>query len=249
MVTNRIRVIDLETIEGIVLKKINYKEHSKIIHIYTRDGLKSVLMHGSNKISSPYLKFGEILSEVKLNVSGKNLKTLRDGDLVKDFRTIKEDITKYTYLTHVLELVYYFSSHEHDHEKLYNFLLKVIDKTSAEEDYIPYINMLEAKLLYLLGVNPELDSCVECGSTERLSFSIKAGGMTCVDHRQGDENFSNETIDVLKFLYYFDMQNPTEFKIEAALLKEIRNLLDKYYEYHLNYRSKSRKILIGLIGY
>lgn len=239
----------MEVIEGIVLKKINYKEHSKIIYVYTDNGLVSVLVHGSNKISSPYLKLGELLSKVKIQASGKNLKTLRDGELLNDFRNIKKDILKYTYSTHILEIIYYFATHEHDHLKLYNFLLKILDKIDEETDYIPYINMLELKLLYLLGVNPEFKECVICKRTDGLNFSVKSGGMTCAEHFDGGTIYDTKTINVLQQLYYYDLQNPEKINISQENIKNLRLLIDRYYEYHLNYRSNSRKILIGLLGY
>ena len=239
----------MEVIEGVVLKKINYKEHSKIIYLYTNKGLISVLIHGSNKIKSPYLSLGELLSHLKVNISGKSLKTLRDGEVLNDYRETKEDIIKYTYCTHLLEIIYYFSSHEHDHEKLFNFLVKIINRIDESEDYIPYIYMLELKLLYLLGVNPEFKTCVTCNRTDGLQFSVKAGGMCCIDHFEGKTRFDKGTVEALKILYYYDLQNPVKLDINNETIINLRKLIDAYYEYHLNYRSNSRKILIGLIGY
>ncbi len=239
----------MDVIEGIVLKKINYKEHSKIVYLYTKDGLVSVLIHGSNKISSPYLKFGELLNHEKLNITGKNLKVLKDGELLKDFRQIKKDIVKYTYMTHVLEIIYYFSSHEHDHEKLFNFLLKIIDSVETNEIYIPYIYMLELKLLYLLGVNPEFNACITCGLNTNLKFSVEAGGMLCHEHFDGKKTYEDLVVNAMKQLYYYDLQEPSKISFDEKTIKNLRLLIDDYYEYHLNYKSNSRKLLIGLIGY
>ena len=91
----------MEKIEGIILKKINYKESSKIIYLYTKDGLVSVLVHGSNKMKSPYLSLTSTLNHVSLFVSGKDLRTLRDGDIVNGFSKITNNLEKYTYITHV----------------------------------------------------------------------------------------------------------------------------------------------------
>jgi len=50
-------------------------------------------------------------------------------------------------------------------------------------------------------------------------------------------------------LYYYDLQNPGKLDLELETLRELRNVIDRYYEYHLNFRSNSRKMLTGLIGY
>jgi DNA repair protein RecO (recombination protein O) len=234
--------------QGIILKKISYKESSEIIYLYTDQGLISVLVHGSRKMKSPFLNLTKILNQVKLIVSGKNLQTLRDGEVISNYSSIHESLEKYTYCLFLSEMLYYFSTHEHDHEKLYNFLLKILPLIKEEENYIPYINMFELKLLYLLGVNPNLNSCIVCEEKEELTFSVKDGGVLCKNH-QKENSYNNQTVQAIRKLYYHDLNKTKEIDIDLSLYKDIRNLIDEYYEYHLNYFSKTRKMLKGLIGY
>ena len=242
-------MILLEYIEGIILKKINYKESSKIIYLYTKTGLISVLIHGNNKMKSPFLSFSKVLSKVGIHVSGKDLRTLREGDVLDDYRRISSDLEKYTYSLHVLELIYYISTHEHDHEKLYHFLLKIFSIVDEQEVYIPYLNMIELKLLYLLGINPMFGHCVECERTDNLRFSIQAGGMCCETHLTGVSDIETEVVNELMKIYYFDLSTSDQLDIDKRFYKDIRQAIDKYYQYHLNFKSNSRKMLIGLIGY
>ncbi len=239
----------MEKIEGIILKKIDYKESSKIIYLYTNHGLVSVLIHGSNKMKSPYLSLTKPLNLVSLQVSGKELKVLRDADIINDYRKTSNDLEKYTYMTHILEIIYYFSTHEHNHKKLYDFLVKIFNIVEETDNYIPYLNMIELKLLYLLGINPLFNHCVSCDSTENLTFSVEAGGMCCPNHMVKKSSISTLGLLEMKKLYYYDLNKPSNLNINRIYLKEIRLILDKYYEYHLNFKSNSRKILIGLIGY
>ncbi|MDY0317324.1 MAG: DNA repair protein RecO [Candidatus Izemoplasmatales bacterium] len=234
--------------QGIILKKISYKESSEIIYLYTDQGLISVLIHGSKKIKSPFLNLTKVLNHVKVNVSGKNLLTFRDGEVLSNFSIIHEDLEKYTYCLHLCEMLYYFSTHDHDHEKLLAFLVKILPLIKEEKNYIPYINMVELKLLYLLGVNPNLHSCIVCESQEELTFSVKDGGVLCRNH-QKEVSYNNQTLNAIRKLYYHDINKTKEISIDVSLYKDIRNLIDEYYEFHLNYFSKTRKMLKGLIGY
>ncbi len=239
----------MENIKGLVLKSINYKESSKIIYVYTNSGLRSILIHGSNKLKNRYLNLPRVLNYIDIHVSGKELVTFRDGDVINGFRDIASDLEKYTYTTHILELIYSFSSHEHDHEKLLNFLLKIFTIIEKESKYIPYLNMIELKLLYLLGVNPLLNQCVSCGRTDNLKFSISEGGMCCPDHLKNPTKINDMSLYYFKYLYYFDLSKDIMVDIEENYLRELRIILDRYYEYHLNIKTNSRKILMGLIGY
>ena len=234
--------------QGIILKKISYKESSEIIYLYTDQGLISVLVHGSKKIKSPFLNLTKVLNQVKVNVSGKNLLTFRDGEVINNFSIIHEDLEKYTYCLHLCEMLYYFSTHDHDHEKLLTFIIKVLPIIKEEKNYIAYINMIELKLLYLLGVNPNLTSCIVCESIDDLTFSVKDGGALCKTH-QKEGSYNNKTLNAIKKLYYHDINKTKEITIDVTLYKDIRNLIDEYYEFHLNYFSKTRKMLKGLIGY
>ncbi len=239
----------VEEINGLILKKIDYKESSCIAYIYTENGLVSVLVHGARKMNSKHLNLIRIMQSVKLHISGKDLKVLRDGDVMRSYPQITDDLEKQTYMTHLLELIYSFAQHEHDHQKLYHFLMKIIDKVANVETYIPYINMAELKLLYLLGVNPLFKHCVSCDRNDHLRFSVVAGGMCCPDHLDQPSDVKEEVLQAMMMLYYFDLSNDQMEEIPEKTLMGLRQVLDDYYAYHLNIKTKSRQLLKGLIGY
>jgi DNA repair protein RecO len=239
----------LDAYEGIIIKHIDYKESSQIIYVYTQTGLFSFLLRGANKMNSPFLGSKNTLSYVKIMASGKSLKNVKEMDIIKSYPNIKSHLDKYTYVLHMLELIYHFADGELNHEKSYPFLIKILDKVEVETEYVPYINMFEAKLLYLLGVNPLFHECVICKDTHDLTFSIEEGGMTCVDHTLKKQPYSEECIQLFEFLYYYDLQNPSSIETETKTIMELRHLLDEYYMYHLNIKTKSRTVLEGFIGY
>ncbi|HQN75052.1 MAG TPA: recombination protein O N-terminal domain-containing protein, partial [Bacillota bacterium] len=103
----------MEEFQGIILKKISYKENSEIIYLYSSKGLISVLVHGSKNIKSPFLNLTKILNHVKVITTGKNLRVLKDGEVINNYSRLHENLEKYTYLMHLSELLYYFSTHEH----------------------------------------------------------------------------------------------------------------------------------------
>jgi len=240
----------MEYIEGIVLRKLDYKESSKIIHVYTENGLRSVLVHGSRNMKSPFLNLVRVMNHVGLHVSGKDLLTLRDGDVLDDYHLVKENLEKFTYSLHILEIVYDFANHDHDHGKLMKFLVKIFNIVQSAKNYEIYLNMVELKMLNLLGVNPLFNRCVACDQAINLRFSVNEGGMCCADHYpKGEMNVSKEAVALMMELYYYDVQNPEDPVYTEETLKEIRHVIDRYYEYHLNFRSNSRRMLTGLIGY
>lgn len=239
----------MDVFEGIILKHLDYKESSQIIYVYTETGMQSFLIRGANQMKSPFLGSKDTLSHVKIYASGKSLKAVKEMTMIQFYKGIKSSLDKYTYVLHLLELLEHFSDGGLDHSKSYPFLIKILNRVEIENEFIPYINMFEAKLLFLLGVNPRFHECVICKKTSDLTFSIKDGGMTCIDHTERHDTFSDKCVQLFEFLYYYDLAKPSSIETELKTIVELRHLLDSYYMFHLNIKTKSRTVLEGLIGY
>lgn len=242
-------VIRLDVYEGLILKQINYKESSKILHLYTENGQMSVLVHGARKMNSPYLHLTENMNWIRFYATGKTMKTLTDAELLGDFPKIKQDLESFTVAQTLMEMLSFFYESEYDHKKMYQFTLKVLKKMETETDVYPYLFLFELKYLFLLGVAPNFQSCAACGELERLKFSVKDGGYACPLHQTATDFLEISTVDLMKQLFYHDLKNPLEITLTPETKKQILCFLDDYYLYHLNFKSKSRTILAGLIGY
>jgi len=235
--------------EGFVLKRMDYKESSKIVFLYTAAGKTSFLVHGANKLQSPFLAKTEVLNKLRVTTEGRGLKIAKDIDTLEIFPAIKQDLVKYTYCLHVLETVYFLAESDIDHAKLYGFLDKIFPKIATETDYVPYIYMFETKLLYLLGLQPELKQCIVCRKENLSGFSVSEGGVVCGDHLPSEKPYSLKTVLAFSRLYHYDLEKPSALLFDLETVKDLRLLLDDYYHYHLNLETKSRSILRGLLGY
>ncbi len=239
----------MEAFEGLILKQINFKESSKILYLYTATGPLSVLVHGAKKVTGGKLSLTENLTRIRFFGSGKAMKTMTDGEIVADYRKIKDDLEKFTYCQHLTEILHFFSESPLDHPKMYEFIKKVLDKIENETYFVRYVNLFELKFLHMLGVAPNFSACAACGSHQDLRFSVEDGGYVCPEHATGRQWIDPDVVERMKTLYYHDLKNPLDFKPDDRIRREIRLFLDAYYLYHLNFKSKSRSILSGLIGY
>jgi DNA repair protein RecO (recombination protein O) len=239
----------LDAYEGLILKQIHFKESSKILHLYTENGHLSVLVHGAKKLSSPFLHLTENLNWIRFYATGKEMKTLSDGELIADFSVLKANLEKFTCAQHITEMLSFFYESQYDHKKMYEFVLKILRKIETETEYLPYVYMFELKYLFLLGVAPNFNTCAACGATETLRFSVQDGGFACPLHTTTTDVQAISTVDAMKVLFYHDLRNPLPLSLDEETVKKIRRFLDDYYLYHLNFKSKSRQILAGLLGY
>lgn len=239
----------MDTFQGVILRQIAYKESSKIIHLYTKKGLVSLLAHGAKRIKSPFLASLDRFNFVEVFATGKDLKTLSDVSVIESYPHLKSDLLKLTFLEHIAELVYHIQDSSIDHEKLAPFFIKIMQRVEQEVDFIPYILMFEIKLLYLLGIQPALKECLICKAKMDLYLSVEDGGLRCISHLEHKESWSADVVALLQTLYYYDLQNPQKLTYDGEVIKEARLFLDRYYVHHLHFQTKSRHVLMGLLGY
>jgi len=234
----------MAVMEAIVLNSIQYKDSSKILNLYTENGHKSVIAHGVKKLNSKNRFLSQNCTIISLNISDKKLPSLGEGELVNEFPNIKKDIYKYSYMSHILELVKNTISDESDHLKMYSFLkrlLQLVDN-GFSADTASFI--FELKLLHFLGYGLNFRMCNVCGKTENLEFHISSGGLTCREHL--DENihtYGSDVYLVLKALYYLDINKPITLEIDKTSKIIVRHIIDVLFDEFISFNTKSMKII------
>ena len=119
------------TVQGIVLREINYKEADKILTVLTREeGKLTLKARGCRRKNSRLLASSQLLvySELAITQRGEFI-TLAEGDPLTQFRRLGEDIDK-------LALASYFA--------------EVTEKTVQEGEVCPDILSLLLNCLYAL---------------------------------------------------------------------------------------------------
>jgi len=238
----------LKEIEGIIIKEIPYGETSKIIHVYTIDGIISIMCKGAKTIKSPFrattLKFtyGKFFIQYKEN----KLSTLVSVDVLSNFRNIMSDITKLTYLNYITELTEQVI--KQTYEKIYEDYLNTIIKIDEGLDPLIIANILEIKYLDYLGVGLNLDSCVGCGSKINiLTIDGDRGGYVCNKCYQNEIIVDKKTIELLRMYYYVEIKSISKLKISDKVKNEINHFLNTYYDRYTGLYLKSKDFLKKLI--
>lgn len=233
------------SVEGIVVSTTPFKENSKILNIFTKDmGIIGCMSKGCKNLKSklrlPSEKFAYGTFHMYYKEDG--LSTLIDGDIKDYFINIKSDILKVSYLTYICELstnVY----KECENNEIYDLMESAILK--IEEGHNPRIitNILELQYLNYLGINLNLDSCVNCGSSKVVTISIPKGGYVCQTHRTNEPLVSEKVMKMLRLYYYVDISKISDISIDEDVSKEIDHIIDEYYQEYSGVYIKSKKIL------
>lgn len=235
-------------IEGIVISEYPFEEASKIIKVFTKDGIISIIAKGAKKIKSPFFAVTTKLSYGIFNINYKEngLSKLIDVDIFNDYRNIKKDIVKISYATYITEL----STKVYKHEASFNIFdlyIECLNKISSGYDPLVITDILKLKLLDYLGIKPIIDRCVECGNTTDIAtISSYYGGYICKSCLRNEKLVSAKTISLIRMLYYVDITKITKLDISDKIKKEIDEFLTDYYDRYSGIYLKSTAFLDGI---
>lgn len=232
-------------IEGIVISEYPFEESSKIIKIFTRDGIVDVIAKGAKKIKSPFFSATSKLSFGVFNITYKEngLSKLVDADVFNDYRNIKKDITRVSYATYITELITKVYKHENS-GNIFDLYIQCLDKISDGYDPMVITNIIRLKLLDYLGIRPVIDKCAQCGNiTDIATISSYYGGFICKNCLKNDKIVSTKTISLIRGLYYVDISKIKKIEISDEVKKEIDEFIDDYYDRYSGIYLKSKIFL------
>lgn len=236
----------LETVTGIVITEQDYGEKSKIINILTKEkGIIGLMVKGAKSLKSPLRSVSCKLTYGIFNIYYKKdkLSILKEVSIIDNFSNIKKDIDLISYASYLADLAYQVSKHNDD-ESIFDNLINTLIKINNGYNPTVLTNILELKYLDNLGVLPILDSCVECGSTDKIvTLSSDKGGYLCTNCRTNEPILSNKTIKLIRMYYYVDISKIENIKVNQEIINEINEFLDNYYERYTGLFLKSKSFL------
>lgn len=231
-------------IEAIVLHGIEYKDSSKILYLYSELGHHSVMAHGVKKHNSLNRFLSQNCTIIKLDHPKKDLAALKDGSLIEEYQHIKIDPFVYSYVNHMLELVQHVINEDADHKKMYSFVKRLLYLINSSVDVETISFIFELKLLYFIGYGLNLNECSICDKNEDLVFAISSGGLVCSDHlKHNIHSYGPEIYNIMKQLYYIDIEKGVHVTISDTDKIIIRHILDLLYDEFVSYKSKSLRII------
>lgn len=236
----------IEKVKGIIIKDINYKESSKVLHILTKEyGMIGVISKGCRSIKSKLRSVSLKLTYGYFYISYKKdgLSVLIDVDIIDELKNIKTDFSRIGYLAYLVDLTNQVVKETNNYD-LFDIMESAIMKINDLFDPMIITNIVELKFLEYLGVKPILDCCSICGSkNEIMTISSDSGGYVCKDCYTNEYVTDIKTIKLLRMFYYVDISKIKELNILDKNKYEINKFLEGYYERYTGLYLKSKDFL------
>lgn len=238
----------MKEVEGFIISETSYGDSSKIVNLFTREGLKGVLCKGAKSLKSPNRSVTTKFTYGKYIIYDKKDKTsiLKEGSVINDFYHIKNDIILIGYMTYLSDLVYQVVK-QNSNSEIYDIFISSLKK--IEEGMNPMIisNIFEIKMLDYLGVGINLECCNSCGSNKNIvTISADLGGYICSNCYQGEYVYDLKVIKMIRMYKLVNIDSITDIKVSENIVNEINRFLNIYYDRFTGLYLKSKKFLQDL---
>jgi DNA repair protein RecO (recombination protein O) len=239
----------LQKCEGIVIRTNDYGETNKIVTIYTRElGKVGVMARGAKKpnsrltSSTQLFTYGYFLFQKSSGLGG-----LQQGETISSMRGIREDIFLTAYASYAAELLDKSTEQNEPNPFLFELFSQILQLLNEGVDPDILLYIFEMKIVNVLGLYPQLDSCVNCSSKDgTFHFSIRENGFIC--HRCFEVDpyrlpISQATAKLLRLFYYFDLERLGKVTVKPETKAELKLVIDSYYSEYSGIFLKSKKFL------
>ncbi len=239
----------LQKIEGIVIRTTDYGEANKILTLYTRElGKIGVMARGAKRPKSRLASISQLFSYgqfVFQKTAG--LGVLNQGEIIKSFRDLRQDIFLTAYAAYIVELLDKLTEQNEINPYLFELIIQTLNYIDEGLDYEILTRIFEVKMLKVAGIGLYVDGCVHCHSTEgEYSFSIKEGGFLChrclyVDERYIPINLA--TARLLRLFYHFDLNRLGAISVKQETKGQLKQVLTTYFDEYSGLHLKSKRFI------
>lgn len=237
--------------EGIVLRATDYGESNKILTVYTKgSGKISLMARGAKKSKSRFTAVSQLFSYgFFLYHGGSGMATLQQGDLIRSFRGIREDLVKTAYAVYLVEFLDKITGDEEASSYLFDTLLTALDWIEQDKDAEIVARLFEMKLLQINGYRPRLEGCIHCGNEKPpFFFSISEGGFVCPDcvSRRQDSTLmalGPGAVKILQLFHQIHMNQVGNIQVKPETKIQLKKVMFAFIDEYTPVRLKSRRFL------
>jgi DNA repair protein RecO (recombination protein O) len=242
--------------EAIILRRADLGEADRLLTILTpRRGKLRVVAKGVRKPGSRKGGHVELFTRSALLIAkARNLDIVSQAETVETYRALREDLLRSTYAHYVVELLDRFTRDEEESAELYDLLADTLARLCNAASPALAARYYELRLLTLVGYQPRLFDCVNCGQLLRevesesppYGFDCARGGVLCERCAPQFADASPLSLAALKVLRHAARVEWPAFaslKLRLLVAREVEQVVQRYITYILERNLQSVEFL------
>lgn len=239
----------MEEVEGFIVSEVSYGDTSKIINVFTKEGVIGLIAKGAKslksnlRVNTTKFTYGKFI----INRKKDKLSNLLEVSVIDELKNIKQDLKLISYLSYIVELNNQILKQTYEYEELYKLFINVVLKLNDKLNPKVLCNIYEIKVLDYLGVGINFNSCAKCGSTYNIvTIDGDIGGYICKNCYTNEIIYDNKTIKMLRMYYLIDVSTISSLKISNNVIENINLFINTYYDRYTGLYLNSKKFLKDL---
>ena len=239
-------MINIKEVSGFIISEVPYGDTSKIINIFTNEGIIGCIAKGAKSLKSNLrvcttkYTYGNFI--IKYNEN--KLSILKEASFINELINIKNDLLLISYLSYLVELTNQVIKQTTNYNELYKIFISTILKLNDKLNPKVLTNIYELKVLDYLGVGINFNCCAKCGSTKNIvTIDGDIGGYVCSNCYTNEYIYDDKTIKMLRMYYLIDINSISDLKISDSVVNNIDRFIDTYYDRYTGLYLTSKKFL------
>jgi DNA repair protein RecO (recombination protein O) len=241
---------------AIVLRTWPFGESDKIVSFLTEShGKLTGIAKGAKRSRKRFVNSLEPFSLVNLRFQDRthsNLVFILAADLAFGFKDLLSSLEKISFASYLVEITDGLIGEREENYLVFRHLRDGLAQLDERLISLTFLTSFELKLLKLTGYQPLLDSCRRCSKQRwdqcetRWHFSPRDGGILCEScSRLRKEAFSlsTATLEILTHLQKEKAVPASDVSPPTKVLKEIRSVIVRFIEFHMEREIKSATFL------
>lgn len=245
----------LYTVEGIVIRSIDYGEGNKIITLYTRElGKTALMVRGAKKPGSRHSAIAQLFTRghyVYFQSRGQ-MGTLNSGEIIDSHHGLRENLQMTGYASYLAEMTDRILGEQDASDFLFEQLRAALTAIEEGKDARMIAHIFEMRMLEVAGYAPALSACVSCAaiygepSAEPWTVSVEMGGLLCPRCRQHDPRAirtAPATIKLLRLFQRLDLRRLGKIEVKDSTREQLKQCIRSFFDTYVGGQWKSRHFL------
>jgi DNA repair protein RecO (recombination protein O) len=241
---------------AIVLRARLFGDSDKIVSFLTIDrGKITGIAKGAKRSRKRFANSLEPLSVVNLHVrepSHPGLAFIVAADLQFAFKRLLASLEKIAFASYMVEITEGLIAEGEENRAVFEHLRGGLQYLEDNDGSLRFLSAFELKLLRLTGYQPLLERCKRCGKDRRdqaatqWHFSPGEGGILCPYCSRFKKEVLSLSPTALQVLADLQSENgpiPSRILLPSAVVKEIRSVLLRFIQFHVDHELKSAPFL------
>lgn len=224
------------TIQGIVLRVTEYKEHDALLTLLTgKHGKITIKARGLRRKNSPLVAPCQLLAYGEFTLfEYRGQYTINEAQSLELFTPLRKDLVKLSLGTYFAQVAEVLSQEDYPSPELLSLVLNSLFALSwlnLPDDQIKAA--FELRAACLSGYSPDLFGCHICGSQEPDRFDLSAGQLECLNCRSRESNgirmpVTAAVLEAMRYICLCDPKKLFSFRISTGTLSQLGNLTEAY---------------------